>query len=173
MTQPYESFAIDDKPAQPVHKRPWFVVIGGLAAVGVLGALIGDSSTDEPSATPPSASPTSESRPPARSSASTVPVAPSPTEVPTLTPTETAADLTAVSFVMPDVVGMDLQSGQNLVQTYGVFLTVSHDLRGSRNQALDSNWLICDQNIPPGQQVTGDVEGQIDFGVVKREESCP
>jgi beta-lactam-binding protein with PASTA domain len=74
---------------------------------------------------------------------------------------------------MPDVVGMDLQSAQDLIQTFGVFLSVSHDLRGSRNQVLDSNWLVCDQNIPPGQQVSGDVEGKIDLGVVKREESCP
>ena len=74
---------------------------------------------------------------------------------------------------MPDVVGTDLQSAQNLIQSHGVFLTVSHDLLGSRNQVLDSNWLVCDQNVPPGQQVTGDAEGQIDFGVVKREELCP
>jgi hypothetical protein len=74
---------------------------------------------------------------------------------------------------MPDVVGMDLQSAQNLIQTHGVFLTVSHDLLGSRNQALDSNWRVCEQNIPPGQRVTGEAEGQIDFGVVKREELCP
>jgi beta-lactam-binding protein with PASTA domain len=74
---------------------------------------------------------------------------------------------------MPDVVGMDLQSAQDLIQTFGVFLTVSRDLLGSRNQALDSNWLVCSQNVPAGQQVSGDVEGAIDLGVVKREESCP
>jgi hypothetical protein len=78
-----------------------------------------------------------------------------------------------VDFVMPDFVGMDLQSAQNLVQTHNVWLSVSHDLLGSRNQMLDSNWMVCDQNIAPGQRVTGDVEGGIDFGVVKREESCP
>jgi beta-lactam-binding protein with PASTA domain len=74
---------------------------------------------------------------------------------------------------MPDLVGMDLQSAQNLVQTYGVFYSVSHDLRGSRNQVIDSNWIVCDQNVAAGQRVTGDVEGQIDLGVVKREEACP
>ena len=59
------------------------------------------------------------------------------------------------------------------MQTNGVWLSVSHDLLGSRSQAIDSNWMVCDQNIPAGQQVTGDVEGAIDFGVVKRSEVCP
>ncbi|WP_158545877.1 hypothetical protein [Blastococcus sp. TF02A-30] len=68
---------------------------------------------------------------------------------------------------------MDLQSAQDLIQTYGVFLSVSHDVRGSRNQVVDSNWIVCDQNVPSGQRVTGDVEGLIDLGVVKRGESCP
>jgi hypothetical protein len=34
-------------------------------------------------------------------------------------------------------------------------------------------WMVCTQNVPPGQRVTGDVEGAIDLGVVKREEFCP
>ena len=55
----------------------------------------------------------------------------------------------------------------------GVFYSVSHDLLDSRNQLIDSNWMVCDQNIAPGQPVTGDVEGKLDFGVVKREEQCP
>ena len=51
---------------------------------------------------------------------------------------------------MPNAVGMDLQSAQNLVQDNGVFLSTSHDLLGSRQQMVDSNWIVCDQNIPPG-----------------------
>ena len=74
---------------------------------------------------------------------------------------------------MPDLVGTDLQTAQDTIQTYCVFLTVSHDLLGTRNQVLDSNWIVCDQNVAAGQQVTGEVEGSIDFGVVKREEGCP
>jgi hypothetical protein len=70
-------------------------------------------------------------------------------------------------------VGSDLQSAQDAVQELGVFYSVSHDLRGSRNQVIDSNWIVCDQNVAPGQRVTGDVEGQLDFGVVKRGETCP
>ena len=74
---------------------------------------------------------------------------------------------------MPDLVGLDLQSAQNLIQDNGIFLSVSHDLLGNRNQMLDSNWIVCTQNVPVGQQVTGDMEGQIDLGAVKRGEPCP
>ncbi len=74
---------------------------------------------------------------------------------------------------MPDLVGTDLQSAQNAVQEFGVLYSVSHDLLGSRNQVIDSGWVVCDQSVAAGQRVTGDVEGQLDFGVVKRAESCP
>ncbi|PZA23086.1 hypothetical protein DMO24_01560 [Modestobacter versicolor] len=74
---------------------------------------------------------------------------------------------------MPDLVGLDLQTAQDTVQGNGVFFSVSHDLLGTRNQVVDSNWIVCSQNVAPGQQVTGDVEGQIDFGVVKRGEGYP
>jgi hypothetical protein len=74
---------------------------------------------------------------------------------------------------MPAVVGMDLQSAQNLIQTNGVFLSLSHDLLGTRNQVSDANWRVCTQNVAAGQRVTGDVEGAIDLGVVELEELCP
>lgn len=73
---------------------------------------------------------------------------------------------------MPDLVGLDLQTAQDAVQEFGVFYSISHDLRGSRNQVLDSNWIVCDQVPAAGSRVTGEVEGTIDFGVVKREEAC-
>jgi hypothetical protein len=52
-------------------------------------------------------------------------------------------------------------------------LSTSHDALGSRMQVLDRDWKVCDQSVPAGQQVTGNVEGQIDFGVVKLSETCP
>jgi hypothetical protein len=168
MTQPHDPLAFGEESTKPVHQRPWFVVVAGLAAMAVLGTVIGGTSAQEPSEVAASTTSASASRAPATSS-SPVPAPPPSSQA----PTPTAAAPTGVDFVMPDVVGMDLQSAQNLVQAHGVFLTVSHDLRGSRNQVLDSNWRVCDQNIPPGQRVTGDMEGEIDFGVVKREEPCP
>jgi hypothetical protein len=152
----------------PFYRQSWFVVVGGLAAIGVLGAVIGGVESEPDSAVSTPSSSVSSS-PVAPTTASTTVAA--PTSAPTTSAPAPAA--TGVDFAMPDVVGMDLQSAQDLIQTYGLFLSVSHDLRGSRNQVLDSNWLVCDQNIPPGQQVSGDAEGKIDLGVVKREESCP
>ncbi|MGY1810148.1 hypothetical protein ACI8AF_22505 [Blastococcus sp. SYSU D00669] len=142
------------------------VVIAALAVIGTAlnkkddetaSASASESSSSQPALPPPSSAPVV---PPVASTPSTV----APTEAP---------QAPVVNFAMPDFVGMDLQTAQNLVQANGVFLSLSHDLLGSRNQMVDSNWVVCDQNIPAGQQVTGDVEGLIDFGVVKRGEPCP
>jgi hypothetical protein len=135
-----------------------------VAAVSACGS--GEAESDATASTEPS------------TAAPTTPLQQSPSETPappasSTPPAPTTPAEPAVSFSMPNFVGMDLQSAQDLVQTNGVFLSVSHDLLGSRNQAIDSNWMVCDQNIPVGQQVTGDVEGSIDFGVVKRDEVCP
>ncbi|MGY1833473.1 hypothetical protein ACI8AA_23910 [Geodermatophilus sp. SYSU D01180] len=89
------------------------------------------------------------------------------------TPAPVTPAAPVVDFAMPSVVGMTLQDAQDLIQTSGVFLSVSHDLLGARNQMLDANWKVCTQNVPAGQRVTGDVEGAIDLGVVKVEEFCP
>lgn len=89
------------------------------------------------------------------------------------TSTQAPSSAAFVAFAMPSFVGMDLQSAQDAVQTHGIFFSKSHDLLGSRHQILDSDWLVCTQNIAAGQQVTSEIEAQIDFGVVKRAENCP
>ncbi len=179
------------KQDRPVYQRPWFAVLALFLVVGVIGSAV-----DREDETSPAAAETSSTSPSPQPVAppTTVPpapVAPQTTAAPTTVPPTTVPPTTVppttvppttvppppaapvVDFAMPAVVGMDLQSAQNLIQTNGVFLSLSHDLLGSRNQVLDSNWIVCTQNIPPGQQVTGDVEGAIDLGVVKREEFCP
>jgi len=45
------------------------------------------------------------------------------------------------------------------------------DAAEDRFVLVESNWQVCTQNVEPGQQLT--TESQIDFGVVKLEESCP
>ncbi|SOC50272.1 PASTA domain-containing protein [Blastococcus aggregatus] len=170
-------------PQSSTISPPWWGVVGGLAVIGLGGALIGgiggasgtsavasSSSAISPSSEAPSTAPSTT---PSRATpTSTVPS--TPAAAPTLTTVPpTTASPSAVDFVMPDLVGTDLQSAQDAVQELGVFYSVSHDLLGSRNQVNDSNWIVCDQNVAPGERVTGDVEGQLDFGVVKREESCP
>jgi hypothetical protein len=150
------------QPPRPrFYKGPAVIVLGILMAVGLVGCKAEDT---EPAAasTPPAV--TTSAAPPPTTEAAVQPVAPPPT---------TQAAPAVVNFTMPNFVGTDLQTAQNLVQSNGVFLSLSHDLLGSRNQLVDSNWMVCDQNVPAGQQVSGDVEGKIDFGVVKREEACP
>jgi hypothetical protein len=137
-----------------------------VATILVAGAL-GGCGADEPAPVAAASTTTAE---PATEAPPTTP-APTPPPAPAVTPTTVAAPV--VDFAMPALVGVDLQTAQDTIQTYGVFLTVSHDLLGTRNQVLDSNWIVCDQNVAPGAQVTGEVEGSIDFGVVKREETCP
>ena len=81
-----------------------------------------------------------------------------------------------VDFAMPDFVGASLQDAQNAVQRLGIFFSVSHDLLGSRSQALDSNWKVCSQTPTAGMRVAGEAsefEGSFDFGVVKFSETCP
>jgi hypothetical protein len=167
---------ITSKKETPVYLRPWFAVLALVLVVGTIGSALrggNDEATTAAASTTTvtqtvTATPsTSPAVPPA---ASTPPpaVAPSPTTAPPTTPAAPVVD-----FAMPSVVGMNLQDAQNLIQTNGVWLSVSHDLLGTRNQLIDSNWKVCDQNIAPGQRVTGDVEGAIDLGVVKLEESCP
>lgn len=142
-------------------------IVAGLFVVAAAASACGSGEADSDSG--------ASSEP--SSAAPTTPLEQSPSEVPppasTAPPAPTTSAAPAVDFTMPNFVGMDLQSAQDLVQTNGVFFSVSHDLLGSRSQAIDSNWMVCDQNVPAGQRVSGNVEGSIDFGVVKRSEVCP
>lgn len=76
---------------------------------------------------------------------------------------------------MPDAVGMDLQSAQDLLQEEAgdfLYISMSEDATGEdRMQLIDSNWVVCSQNIAPGAAVTADVN--VIFYVVKDDESCP
>lgn len=97
------------------------------------------------------------------------------TVAPPATTQEPAPQPAADRWVMPNLIGATLQDAQDQIQsltTGAVFFTNSHDLGGQdRNQVLDSNWQVCAQNIAPGATLTA--ESQVDFGVVKLEESCP
>ncbi|MBB5866913.1 hypothetical protein F4553_000292 [Allocatelliglobosispora scoriae] len=118
------------------------------------------SPSDEPSAEP---SPSDAADP-----------TPSPTPSPRATSAAPAKD--TLDFAMPDFKGSVLQDAQDAVQELGIFYSTSHDLRGSRNQLIDSNWRVCTQSPRAGTRVRGkaaDYEGKIDFGVVKLTESCP
>jgi hypothetical protein len=154
---------------KPFYTKPWFIVVAGLVAVGAVGSALDGEKTETAADTAPVKVTVTQEAPPATTEAEQSQAV----EAPETSEAETAPAAPAVDFTMPNFVGMDLQTAQNLVQDNGVFLSLSHDLLGSRNQIVDSNWMVCDQNIAAGEHVTGDVEGQIDFGVVKRGEPCP
>jgi hypothetical protein len=140
------------------------ITTGLLFAVGLplLAACGGGSDSD---ASPATVTVTSEA--PASTPA---PVAAPPSAV---TPSAVATPDSGVDFAMPDMTGQVLQDAQDAMQGLGVFYSTSHDALGSRFQVLDRDWIVCDQSVPVGQQVTGNAEGQIDFGVVKLSEACP
>lgn len=78
-------------------------------------------------------------------------------------------------FPMPDAVGMNLQQAQDLLQERSgnfLYYSSSEDATDQgRMQLIDSNWLVCSQNITPGASVTADLN--VIFYVVKDDESCP
>ena len=158
--------------SKPFYKRP---VVWAVAAALVVGVGIGNAGGEAEEATTGTAGAAASTDEVEPSPSAVTPTTPAPAPV-TATPapgTTSPAPAPVVDFAMPDLGGLDLQTAQNIIQGNGVFLTRSHDLLGMRNQVLDSNWVVCTQSIPAGQQVTGDAEGLIDLGVVKREEFCP
>lgn len=78
------------------------------------------------------------------------------------------------SWVMPDLVGSNLQDAQDAIQrltNFGISITTSSDASGAgRNQVLDRNWKVCTQNVKAGATITGSTS--IDFGAVKLDERC-
>ncbi|MFF2544697.1 hypothetical protein ACFVUY_19255 [Kitasatospora sp. NPDC058063] len=117
------------------------------------GATSGPSAAGAPSQAAPAAAPTADAAPTAPAPATGAPAA------------------AAGTAVLPNFVGMGLQSAQDTAQGAGFFLLTSHDALGrDRNQILDRNWKVCTQNPAPGSHPTGT---RIDMGAVKLEENCP
>ena len=76
---------------------------------------------------------------------------------------------------MPDAVGMDLQQAQDLLHEASgnvLYFSSSEDATGEcRMQIVDSNWIVCSQNVVPEATVTTDLN--VIFYVVKDNETCP
>ncbi|MFL6141306.1 MAG: hypothetical protein ACJ72N_05465 [Labedaea sp.] len=135
---------------------------------GALGAaltLAGCQNTSTPAGLPVSATPPAGQETPA--------VPPSPEAPAPQVPTTPAA--AAQQWVMPNLVGTNLQAAQDQIQALTgnpLFITFSHDAtKQNRHQVLDSNWTVCSQNIPPGSSISS--TSRIDFGAVKNGERCP
>jgi hypothetical protein len=60
-------------------------------------------------------------------------------------------------------------NAQDLIQDQGVFYSRSEDASGlGRNQIVDSNWIVIEQNLKPGEPFT---EGDALLSVIKVEEA--
>ncbi|GAA2216149.1 PASTA domain-containing protein [Nonomuraea monospora] len=68
-------------------------------------------------------------------------------------PSETAAE----QKTLPDVVGMNLQEGQDTLQAAGFHALNDKDATGqNRLQVLDRNWVVTRQSPPAGSKVSTD-----------------
>ncbi|WP_217196839.1 hypothetical protein [Streptomyces buecherae] len=158
------------------------VTFGALLAIGVIGAIADDGDEDDgktadrvaapkTTAPEPSQSPTPEATPttpePATEDA-TPSERPTPEATRENTEEEKEDEKTAL---LPDFVGRQLQAAQDAAQEAGFYNLTSHDVTGeNRFQVYDRNWHICSQTPDPGTHAP-DVE--VDFGVVKNNETCP
>lgn len=82
----------------------------------------------------------------------------------------------AQPWIMPNLIGVDLQGAQDAVQSVSggeVWFSSSTDLTGQgRAQINDRAWVVCGSTPPPGAAFTTGT--RIDFGVVRKDvESCP
>ncbi len=94
----------------------------------------------------------------------------------TVTETVTQTSAAPQSWVMPDLIGQNLQDAQDAIQALtgnGVFFSGSTDLTGQgRNQVLDRNWQVCTSTPAPGEALSNGTS--VEFGVVRIDgESCP
>jgi len=79
---------------------------------------------------------------------------------------------TAETFVMPALVGANLQGAQDALQALGSFLLTQNDATGQgRFQVLDRGWKVCAQI--PAAGLTVSFARMVDLRVVKLDESCP
>lgn len=91
----------------------------------------------------------------------TATVQPSPRtdDVETDTPNQedTASDDVAAKKKLPDVVGMNLQEGQDTLQAAGFYVFNDKDATGqNRLQVFDRNWVVTKQSPAAGRRVSTD-----------------
>ena len=78
----------------------------------------------------------------------------------------------AEKFTMPDLVGDNLQTAQDELQSLGSYVLRQDDATGmERFQVLDSNWKVCSQKPAPKKKVS--VDKLVVLKAVKLDEDCP
>jgi len=74
-------------------------------------------------------------------------------------------------FVMPNVVGMNLQLAQDLLQSKGSYFVDQEDHKGlNRFQLVDTNWKVCKQSPAPKKSIP--VSTVVTLYSVKLTERC-
>ena len=90
-------------------------------------------------------------------------------------PATAPATSTATSWIMPNLVGQNLQDAQAAIRRLtgnAIIVTTSSDATGQgRQQMKVSNWKVCSQYAAAGETITR--TSRIDFAVVKLDEDCP
>jgi hypothetical protein len=75
------------------------------------------------------------------------------------------------TFVMPNLVGMNLQLAQDLLQSKGSYLVDQEDFKGlGRFQLIDSNWKVCSQSPTSGKKIL--TSSLVTLSSVKLSERC-
>jgi hypothetical protein len=125
----------------PERKRRWPWIVGGVGILITIGAC-SNQATEESTERIVEAAP-------APAPAADAPVV---TETPT---TEAPAEDDSAG-VMPDVVGLDLQTAQDTIQAETeLFFSDSRDATGQdRMQLMDSNWVVVGQTPASGTPLT-------------------
>jgi hypothetical protein len=101
-------------------------------------------------------------------SADEVPEADAPDEAAVPVTTSLPPTTAAAATLMPGVRCMNLQDAQDEIQRQGTFFSRSPDATGQgRNQIIDSNWIVVDQDPAPGVPIG---EGEALLYVVKYDE---
>lgn len=78
-----------------------------------------------------------------------------PTAVPI--PTGSSTEAAAVRITVPDGVGLDYQSAQDVWRAAGLHVAPAIDATGAhRIPVLDANWIVLSQDLQPGSKVPAD-----------------
>jgi hypothetical protein len=95
-----------------------------------------------------------------------------PAEDAAAAPAPTAEPAEVETFVVPDVVGQNLQYAQDTLQALGSYVMDQEDASGlDRFQINDSNWQVCSQS--PAAGATIPIDDTVTLWSVKLGEACP
>lgn len=149
-------------PANLTRMRKWIAPIGAAVAGFLLTGCTGAPAPVQ-TVVVTAPAPTQQQPEPAKQTPQAEPEAEEPRDEPTNTEVAT--------FVMPDLVGMNLQTAQDTLQSMGSYLMDQEDASGlDRMQLVDSNWKVCVQFPDPGTEWA--VDDVVTLSSVKLDENC-